>query len=117
MNVLLNFCSNDGNKKINTAAIYKVLSKPGGLNFKNLDREIKNFGLDTMDNLDGFQKLVSTVETPRLSIEAFFQWKLLKVITLGLRESHNINHMITISIFFTVMCCNLVNVTFEIRSN
>ena len=28
--------------------------------FKNLDREIKSFDLDTMDILDGFQKLVLT---------------------------------------------------------
>jgi hypothetical protein len=27
---------------------------------KSLDQEIKNFVLDTMDNLDGFQKLVLT---------------------------------------------------------
>jgi hypothetical protein len=28
--------------------------------FKNLDQEIKSFDLDTMDILDGFQKLVLT---------------------------------------------------------
>jgi hypothetical protein len=36
--------------------------------FKNLDREIKNFGLNRMDNLDGFQKLVSTDQEILISI-------------------------------------------------
>ena len=38
------------------------------LNFKNLDRELKIFDLDTMDNLDGFQKLVSTDREILISI-------------------------------------------------
>jgi hypothetical protein len=38
------------------------------LDFKNLDREKKNSGLDMMDNLDGFQKLVSTRRTFSISI-------------------------------------------------
>ena len=33
------------------------------LNFKNLDREIKIFDLDTIDNINKFQKLVSTLRT------------------------------------------------------
>ncbi len=35
-------------------------SRLKSLDFKNLNREIKIFSLDTMDNLDGFQKLIST---------------------------------------------------------
>ncbi len=45
----------DLDKNLNTAK-----SRLKSLDLENLDREIKNFGLDTMDNLDGFQKLVST---------------------------------------------------------
>jgi hypothetical protein len=33
------------------------------LDFKNLNQEKKNSGLNMMDNLDGFQKLVSTQRT------------------------------------------------------
>ncbi len=36
--------------------------------FKNLDQEIKNFGLNMMDILDNFQKLVSTLRTMLISI-------------------------------------------------
>ncbi len=36
--------------------------------FKNLDREIKNFGLNMMDILDGFQKWVSTDQEILISI-------------------------------------------------
>jgi hypothetical protein len=38
------------------------------LNFKNLDRELKNFDLNTMDNLDSFQKLVLTDREISISI-------------------------------------------------
>ena len=38
------------------------------LDFKNLDRAKKNSGLDMMDNLDSFQKLVSTQRTFSISI-------------------------------------------------
>jgi hypothetical protein len=38
------------------------------LDFKNLDREKKNSGLDMMDNLNDFQKLVSTRRTFSISI-------------------------------------------------
>ncbi len=38
------------------------------LDFKNLDREIKNFGLNTMDNLYSFQKLVLTDQEISISI-------------------------------------------------
>jgi hypothetical protein len=38
------------------------------LNFKNLDREKKKVDLDVMDNLDRFQKLVSTRWTFSISI-------------------------------------------------
>ena len=36
------------------------------LNFKNLNRDKIKINLDVMDNLDGFQKLVSTIEKSRL---------------------------------------------------
>jgi hypothetical protein len=36
--------------------------------FKNLDQEIKNFDLDTMDILNSFQKLVSTDREISISI-------------------------------------------------
>jgi hypothetical protein len=51
---------NDLDKNLDTAK-----SQLKSLNFKNLDQEIKNFGLDTMDNRDGFQKLVSTDRDPQ----------------------------------------------------
>jgi hypothetical protein len=35
-------------------------SRLKSLDFKNLNQEIKKFGLNPMDNLEGFQKLVST---------------------------------------------------------
>jgi hypothetical protein len=38
------------------------------LDFKNLDQEIKNFDLDTMDILNSFQKLVSTDREISISI-------------------------------------------------
>jgi hypothetical protein len=50
-------------KNLNTAK-----SRLKSLDFKNLDREKKNSGLDMMDNLDGFQKLVSTRRTFSISI-------------------------------------------------
>ena len=43
-------------------------SRLKSLDFKNLDREKNNSGLDMMDNLDGFQKLVSTQRTFSISI-------------------------------------------------
>ena len=43
-------------------------SRLKSLNFKNLNREKKNSGLNMMDNLDGFQKLVSTRRTFSISI-------------------------------------------------
>ncbi len=36
------------------------LSQLKSLDFKNLNQELKNFGLDILDNLDRFQKLIST---------------------------------------------------------
>jgi hypothetical protein len=44
------------------------------LDFKNLNQE-KKVDLNTMDILDGFQKLVSTVETPRLTYFSFLSVK------------------------------------------
>jgi len=44
------------------------------LDFKNLNQE-KKVDLNTMDILDGFQKLVSTVETPRLTYFSFLNVK------------------------------------------
>ncbi len=38
----------------------KVKSRLKNLDFKNLDRDKKKVDLDMKDNLDGFQKLVST---------------------------------------------------------
>jgi hypothetical protein len=38
----------------------KVKSRLKNLYFKNLDRDKKKVDLDMKDNLDGFQKLVST---------------------------------------------------------
>jgi hypothetical protein len=46
----------------------RQFQKLKSLDFKNLDREKKNSGLDMMDNLDGFQKLVSTRRTFSISI-------------------------------------------------
>jgi hypothetical protein len=53
----------DLDKNLDTAK-----SRLKSLDFKNLDREKKNSGLDMMDNLDGFQKLVSTRRTFFISI-------------------------------------------------
>ncbi len=54
---------NDLDKNLDTAK-----SRLKSLDFKNLNREKKNSGLDMMDNLDGFQKLVSTRRTFSISI-------------------------------------------------
>jgi hypothetical protein len=43
-------------------------SRPKNLDFKNLDREKKKVDLDRRENLDGFQKLVSTLRTFSISI-------------------------------------------------
>ncbi len=40
----------------------KDKSRPKNLNFKNLERDKIKVDLDVMDNLDGFQKLVSTAK-------------------------------------------------------
>jgi hypothetical protein len=53
----------DLDKNLDTAK-----SRLKSLDFKNLDREKKNSGLDMIDNLDGFQKLVSTQRTFSISI-------------------------------------------------
>ncbi len=53
----------DLDKNLDTAK-----SRLKSLNFENLDREKKNSGLDMMDYLDGFQKLVSTRRTFLISI-------------------------------------------------
>ncbi len=53
----------DLDKNLDTAK-----SQLKSLDFKNLDREKKNSGLNMMDNLDGFQKLVSTRRTFSISI-------------------------------------------------
>jgi hypothetical protein len=44
--------------------------KPGGL---DLSRRPKSISLDVMDNLDGFQKLVSTIEKSRFSLDELSQ--------------------------------------------
>ena len=46
----------------------KNKSRPKNLGFKNLDRDKIKIDLDVMDNLDGFQKLVSTRWTFSISI-------------------------------------------------
>ncbi len=46
----------------------KVKSWLKNLDFKNLDRDKKKVDLDMKDNLDGFQKLVSTWWTFSISI-------------------------------------------------
>ena len=46
----------------------KNKSRPKNLVFKNLDRDKIKIDLDVMDNLDGFQKLVSTLRTFSISI-------------------------------------------------
>ncbi len=46
----------------------KNKSRPKNLDFKNLDRDKIKIDLDVMDNLDGFQKLVSTRWTFLISI-------------------------------------------------
>ena len=48
--------------------LYKVKSRLKNLDFKNLDRDKKKVDLDMKDNLDGFQKLVSTRWTFSISI-------------------------------------------------
>ncbi len=48
-------------------------SRLKSLDFKNLDREKKKVDLDVMDNLDGFQKLVSTWRTFSISISIGLQ--------------------------------------------
>ncbi len=53
----------DLDKNLDTAK-----SRLKSLDFKNLDWEKKNSGLDMMDNLDDFQKLVSTQRTFSISI-------------------------------------------------
>ena len=53
----------DLDKNLDTAK-----SRLKSLDFKNLDREKKNSGLDMMDNLNGFQKLVSTRRTISIAI-------------------------------------------------
>jgi hypothetical protein len=45
-------------------------------------------------------------------LSLIIQWKLPNVITLGPRETGNINRMITITLFQTVVYCSLVNGTF-----
>ncbi len=45
----------------------KDKSQLKNLDFKNPDRDKKKVDLDMMDILDGFQKLVSTIETPNLN--------------------------------------------------
>jgi hypothetical protein len=54
---------NNLDKNLDTAK-----SQLKSLNFKNLDREKNNSGLDMMDNFDGFQKLVSTRRMFSISI-------------------------------------------------
>ena len=54
---------NDLNKYLD-----KVKSRLKNLDFKNLDRDKKKVDLDMKDNLDGFQKLVSTQWTFSISI-------------------------------------------------
>ncbi len=44
------------------------LSRLKSLDFKNLDREIEKVDLDRRENLDGFQKWVSTLRTISISI-------------------------------------------------
>ncbi len=46
----------------------KVKSRLKNLDFKNFDRDKKKVDLDMKDNLDGFQKLVSTQWTFSISI-------------------------------------------------
>jgi hypothetical protein len=54
---------NNLDKNLNAAK-----SKRKSLDFKNLDREKKNSGLDVMDNLDNLKKLISTLRTFSISI-------------------------------------------------
>jgi hypothetical protein len=67
----------DNSRKVSTISISlddldKYLdaakSRFKNLDFKNLDQEIKNFDLNTMDILDDFQKLVSTDREISISI-------------------------------------------------
>ncbi len=41
------------------------------LDLKNLNKEKKSYGLETKDNLDKIQKLVSTVETSTLNLNVY----------------------------------------------
>ncbi len=54
---------NNLDKNLNAAK-----SKRKSLDFKNLDWEKKNSGLDVMDNLDNLKKLISTLRTFSISI-------------------------------------------------
>jgi hypothetical protein len=60
---IVTICLDDLDKNLDTAK-----SRWKSLDFKNLDREKENSGLDMMDNLDGFQKFVSTRRTFLISI-------------------------------------------------
>ena len=53
----------DLNKNLDTS-----LSRLKSLDFKNLDRDKMKVDLDRRENLDGFQKLVSTLRTFSISI-------------------------------------------------
>ena len=53
----------DLDKNLNTAKSWLK-----SLDFKNLDREKMKVDLDRRENLDGFQKLVSTLRTFSISI-------------------------------------------------
>ncbi len=61
--LIVSISLDDLDKNLDTAN-----SRLKSLDFKNLDREKKNSGLNMMDNLDGFQKLVSTRRTFSISI-------------------------------------------------
>ena len=49
-------------------------SRPKNLDFKNLDRDKIKVDLDVMDNLDGFQKLVSTAKDV-LDLDLDWSWR------------------------------------------
>jgi hypothetical protein len=59
----ISICLNDLDKYLD-----EDKSWPKNLDFKNLDRDKIKVDLDVMDNLDGFQKLVSTRWTFSISI-------------------------------------------------
>ena len=59
----VSICHNDLDKYLD-----KNKSRPKNLDFKNLNRDKIKIDLDMMDNLDGFQKLVSTQRTFSISI-------------------------------------------------